>query len=65
MDAQEIVKLYATGQRDFSHANLVQVCLTNAKAFDATLIVAELTGGSRSEEDRWSPQLNQANLAHA
>jgi uncharacterized protein YjbI with pentapeptide repeats len=65
MDAQEIVKPYATGHRDFSHTSLVQICLINAQAFDAQLMVAELTGSSRSDYDRSSPQLNPANLAHA
>ncbi|BAU15340.1 pentapeptide repeat-containing protein [Leptolyngbya sp. NIES-3755] len=42
MNAQEIVELYATGQRDFSHVKLVHACLTEAKLVGAKLIGAEL-----------------------
>ena len=31
MDAQEILKRYAAGERDFSWVHMIQVCLTNNK----------------------------------
>ena len=42
MDAQEILKRYAAGQRDFSRVSLVRVCLTNANLIGAHLIGANL-----------------------
>jgi len=44
MDAQEVLKLYSTGHRDFSHVSLVQVCLTNAKLIGVKLMGAESIG---------------------
>ncbi len=35
MNAQEILKRYAAGQRDFSRVSLIQVCLTNANLIGA------------------------------
>jgi uncharacterized protein YjbI with pentapeptide repeats len=44
MDAQEILKRYAAGQRDFSRVSLIQVCLTNANLIGVHLIGAHLIG---------------------
>ena len=43
MDAQEILKRYADGERDFSWVHMVQVCLTNGKQARHNLPKIELT----------------------
>ena len=42
MNAQEIVKQYANGERDFSRVSLIEVCLTDANLIGIHLIGANL-----------------------
>ncbi len=47
INAQEIVELYATKQRDFSHVKLVQACLTEVELVGALSKVRRLPGDGK------------------
>lgn len=70
MNAEELLKQYATGERDFSEAKLCEVNLSGANLSsinfrEANLSVANLSGSNLTEADLRKTKLNVAKLSGA
>lgn len=70
MQAEEILKKYADGERNFSGVNITEINLTRANLTgidfsDATLSIANLTGANLSEANLTGAKLNVAKMSGA
>lgn len=70
MQAEEILKKYADGERNFSGVNITEVNLSRANLTgidfsDATLSIANLTGAKLSEANLTGAKLNVAKMSGA
>ncbi len=65
MDADELLKRYATGDRDFTGANLARVKLIGANLVGAKLWGANLSGANLAKAKLWGANLCGASLVRA
>ncbi len=65
MDADELLKRYAAGDRDFTGANLARAKLIGANLVGVNLWGADLSGANLAKAKLWGANLCGANLVRA